>query len=132
MNLSAKRNLRNLSRTSEKYTFKGIKFAGIDMLTATELNDEKLNMRNDKVHCLITNAGKITPSVSFRKPSISITSVNYFFDECSYGKENNPVESLRITLKTSENVLGNILGNTVRQNERSISNTKDKKMDFER
>lgn len=132
MNLGAKRNLRNLSRTSEKYTFKGIKFAGIDMLTATELNDEKLSKKNDKVHCLITNAGKITPSVSFRRPSISITSANYFFDECSCGKENNPVESLRITLKTSENVLENILGNTTRQNERSISNTKDKKMDFER
>ena len=42
MNLSAKR---NLSRTSEKYTFKGIKFAGIDMLTATELNDEKLSKK---------------------------------------------------------------------------------------
>ena len=88
--------------------------------------------KNDKVHCLITNAGKITPSVSFRRPSISITSANYFFDECSCGKKNNPVESLRITLKTSENVLENILGNATRQNERSISNTKDKKMDFER
>lgn len=132
MNSSAKSNLRNLSRTSEKYTFKGIKFAGLDVLTTTELNDEKINLKNDKVHCLITNAGKIMPSVSFRKPSISITSANYFFEECNYGKENNPVESLRITLKTSENVLENILGNASRQNERSISSTKDKKMDFER
>lgn len=131
MNLDTKRNIKNLSRTSGKYIFKGIKFAGLDVLTTAELNDEKLNVKNDKVHCLITNAGKIMPSVGFRKPSISIASANYFFDECNYGKENNPVESLRITLKTSENVLENILGNTSRQNEKSI-NTKDKKMDFER
>lgn len=131
MNLNTKRSIRNLYKTSGKYNFRGIKFAGLDVLTATELNDEKLNVKNDKVHCLITNAGKIVPSVEFRKPSVSITSANYFFDECNYGKENNPVESLRITLKTSENVLEKILGNTSKQNEKSI-NTKDKKMDFER
>lgn len=131
MELKAKRNIKNLSKTSEKYVFNGIKFAGIDMLTVSELNDENLNVRNDKVHCLITNTGKITPSVSFKQPSISLTSANYFFEECNYGKENNPVESLKITLKTSENVLENILGNTNIQNERN-SETKDKKIDFER
>lgn len=131
MELKVKRNIKNLSKTSAKYVFNGIKFAGIDMLTVSELNDENLNARNDKVHCLITNTGKITPSVSFKQPSISLTSANYFFEECNYGKENNPVESLKITLKASENVLENILGNTNIQNKKN-NETKDKKIDFER
>ena len=97
MNLGAKRILRNLSRTSEKYTFKGIKFAGMDMLTATELNDEKNTFNLDDVENAkiimdldnyindFSNAGKVNIQSFIQKNGQNYEYVLYYLS-LNYGQ----------------------------------------------
>ncbi len=108
---NTKRNIKNAAKTGGKYALKGVKFAGKTMLTATEFSAKAATnvLNSNKARRILAKAGTIASTVAFIGPAISITAMNYLFQNCVLGKDVSPVTALKSTFGFSEKVMKEVL-----------------------
>jgi len=107
MSSNAKRNIKNAAKTGGKWFLKGVKLAGKGTLTVAELATNKIAdiAENEKVRKLLAGTGTIVATVAFAPATISITTINYLFQNCALGKDYSATTALEETLDTTNKML---------------------------
>ena len=111
MNNNTKRVIKNGARTGGKYALKGIKFAGLGVLSTTELASKGIRKvaGSKKARNLLAKGLVIGASVAFPAPIIMMTGINYMFQSSCLGKNISPVDALLETSGTLTKVLDSVL-----------------------
>ena len=111
-------NAKAITKAGGKYALKGIKYAGIGVLGATDLAARGVNKvaSSRKGRTLASKAALIAacvafPSVAatFATAGITMTAVNYMFNNCILGKEQSAVDAALGVKHASDKVLENAL-----------------------
>jgi len=112
MKPNTKRNIKNVAKTGGKWALKEVKLAGKGTLTATELATKGIaNIAESRAaRKLLAGAGTIAATVAFAPAAISITALNYMFQNCILDKNYSATRALEATLGTTNRVLNKALG----------------------
>ena len=108
---STKRTIKNAAKTGGKWTLQGVKLAGKGALSVAELGIKGIaNVASSpKARRILAGAGTLAASVAFAPAVISVTAMNYMFQNCILDKNYSPVDAIKGTFRGTNSVLKGVL-----------------------
>lgn len=124
-----KRNIYNNAQSVGKYEMYGVKFPEKEIFKKENFEKESI-IENKKLRQFATKEGMITSSVSFKKPKIGLTAINYMKQNCNESINPSPIETLKSTLSMAEKVLdGTISLKLGEKSQEKVNSRKEKEME---